>query len=755
MTANVISAESLTLREQVGQLNQHLRGWECVERHGRRWRITDRLRAEVDRFGGIGAIYGLFRADAWSGRSWADGVRPQERAEVAALVCAEVAARSSHGLGPLLVEEAPHGHQALGSTLLPVNLAVASGWDTDAYRQASAEVAAQLRADGVHLALVSALDILRDPRWGRAEETFGESPALAAAFTRALVTGMQGEGRAALGDASGVGVVLKHFAAQGEGQGGRNGHSAVIGPRDLAAVHLPAARAGVTAGALGLMAAYNDIDGIPCVANPALLTTLLRDEWGFDGLVMADGLAIDRLVGMVGSLTSAAATALTAGVDLSLWDEAFTRLEDAVQSDPSLATGVATACARLLAVKACCGVLGASGRSEGGEADLLEQAHVRGVPEVTEAAPTRGTKEPSLRTALTGTGGRFFRSADWSRRLARSAPILLTNRGRALPLRPGRWLVTGPRADDVTALLGDYVPPVDPEAPPLSVADALGRLAPSRGCEVVRVGGSERLDGAVVVLGGTSHRGYADEFAANGALAGPALADCGEGVDLADIGVPAAQLVELDQARALVGGPVVAVVIAGRPMVLSDVVERADAVLLAYYPGPYGGEAIAEILLGVVEPSGRLPSTLPAHPGVLPVRHDDRESAYYTDVPSPVLFELGHGLGYGGGCSIELREATVTASVVRIRLSVRATGATSEVVRVQLRRRGGVVWPCQAELVAWQRVSFDDVGEQELTFELSPEQVFAQQLAPLARAVTEIRVAGGSDSCPVVLLPAP
>ncbi|MFT4217547.1 MAG: glycoside hydrolase family 3 N-terminal domain-containing protein [Micropruina sp.] len=735
----------LTLREQVGQLNQRLRGWECIERHGRRWRIADRLRAEVDRFGGIGAIYGLFRADAWSGRSWTDGVLPQERAEVAALVCAEVAARSAHGLGPLLVEEAPHGHQALGATLLPVNLAVASGWDTDAYQEASAAVAQELRADGVHLALVSALDMLRDPRWGRAEETFGESPALAAAFTRALVTGMQGFDRSALTDGTGVGVVLKHFAGQGEGQGGRNGHPAVIGPRDLAAIHLPAAHAGVKAGAVGVMAAYNDIDGVPCVANHALLTGLLRDEWGFEGLVMADGLAIDRLVGMVGSLTSAAATALSAGVDLSLWDEAFTHLDDAVDAAPSLATQVAAACARVLAVKSRCGVVGASGVSQATPAPVRDSFRLGAADLINE--PAGEPKEPPPR--FTGTRG-FPRSALWSRQLARSGPILLTNNDRALPLRPGRWLLTGPRADDVTALLGDYVAPVNSEAPPASVAASLARLTdPDR--EFVRDTESGRLDGAVVVLGGTSHRAYSDEFAANGALAGPAAADCGEGVDLADIRVPAAQLAELDRARAVVGGPVVAVVIAGRPMVLSDVVDRADAVLLAYYPGPYGGEAIAEILLGLVKPSGRLPSTLPAHPGVLPVRHNDREPARYTDVPAPVLFEFGHGLGYGDGCRLELVEATATASAVTLRVRVHADTAANDVIRVHCRRKGGLVWPGD-ELIAWRRVRFDAGGEQEQIFELSPDEVFARDLAPLARAVSEIRVAGGSHRCTPVTL---
>ncbi|MFT3861020.1 glycoside hydrolase family 3 protein [Micropruina sp.] len=735
-----ITADAMTLHEQVGQLNQRLRGWDCIERHDGRWRVTDRLRAEIDRFGGIGAIYGLFRADAWSGRSWADGVLPQERAEVAALVCAEVASRSAHGVGPLLVEEAPHGHQALGATLLPVNLAVAAGWDTDAYQAACAVVAARLRADGVHLALVSALDVLRDPRWGRAEETFGESPALAAAFTSALVTGMQGADRSALVDGTGVGVVLKHFAAQGEGQGGRNGHPAVIGRRDLAAVHLPAAHAGVNAGAVGVMAAYNDIDGVPCVANHALLTTLLREEWGFDGLVMADGLSIDRLVDMVGSLTSAAATALTAGVDLSLWDEAFTRLEDVAGADASLAERVTTACARVLAVKSRCGVLGAPVLSTDRQTNTPAPQVVRIDRQSAAAEPAPGANQTTPRDGL------------WSRRLARSGPILLTNCDRALPLRPGRWLIGGSRADDVTALLGDYVPPVNPQSPPPTVADALVRLAGQAGSEVVRIGGTGRFDGAVVVLGGSSHRSYADDFAANGALAGPAAADCGEGVDLADIRLPAAQIAELNRVRALVEGPVIAVVIAGRPMVLTEVVQQADAVLLAYYPGPYGGEAIAEILLGLVEPAGRLPSTLPAHSGVLPVRHDDRMPAVYADVPAPVLFEFGHGLGYGDGPTLSVVEATVTPFVVRVRVGVGVVRAGTEVIRVHGIRRGGLTWPGQADLLAWRRVTFSAPGDYEVRFELPPDQVFTQQPAPLARVVTELRVASGAAKYSAVLV---
>ena len=221
----------------------------------------------------------MFRADAWSGRDWDNGIRPDERADVAAMVQHEVIAAS--GIGVLLSEEAPHGHQALGGIVLPSALSSAATFDPDLVREGAHNVASQLNASGVHLALVSTLDLLRDPRWGRAEECFGEDPFLASLYTQAIVEGMQGENLRRIGG-DGVGVVLKHLAAQGEATGGRNGQSSVIGQRDLAELHLPMVQAGIRAGAVSMMAAYNDIDGIPCCANRELLRGLLRDRWAFE-----------------------------------------------------------------------------------------------------------------------------------------------------------------------------------------------------------------------------------------------------------------------------------------------------------------------------------------------------------------------------------------------------------------------------------------------------------------------------------------
>ncbi|MBA8794782.1 beta-glucosidase [Friedmanniella endophytica] len=712
----------LTLREKVGQLNQRLYGWNATRRGPAGWELSEEFHAEVERWGGLGALYGLFRSDAWSGRGWADGIRPEERPAVAAMVVEAVRAADRHGIAPLLVEEAPHGHQALGAGLLPTNLAVGSGWSPALVAEASAAVAAGLAADGVHLALVSTLDLARDPRWGRSEECFGETPLPAVRFTRAVVEGMQGPDRSRLRSPDGVGVVLKHFAAQGEGLGGRNAHAAQLGPRDLAELHLPAARAGVEAGALGLMAAYNDIDGLPCCANRRLLTDLLRTEWRFDGLVMADGHAVDRLTEPLGSPVAAAVTALTAGVDLSLWDAAFTRLEEAVEARPELLADVDRACARVLTVKDRLGLLG----------------------------------EPAPLAAAGDRPQRLERITLASRRAAEHGLTLLTDRDGVLPLSPrsgGRWLVVGPRADDVTGLLGDYVPPLQPDEA-RSVAGALADRLHGTGVVVdVRTGDEpdvEQLAAAagvvVAVLGGTSHRRYTEQFADNGAAAGPTEADGGEGVDRASLRLPGDQDALVARLRAATGAPLVAVLVMGRAYVLTAVERAADAVLVAWYPGPQGGRAVAAALLGDTQPLGRLPVTLPAADGVAPLHDDDRIGAdgVYRDAPQAVLHPLGAGHGYRR-VGVTAVETEMSPERVTVRVALEAaeegrwTGPAETVVLVRARRRGGRTWPRRRELVDFRRVQVEPAGT-EVAFRLDPSAVFVDpaEVPPFAEPATTL-----------------
>lgn len=429
----------MTLREKVGQLNQRMYGWDAYRRTpSGSFELTEALYAETARFAGLGALYGLFRADAWSGVDHSDGPGAQDSAALAELVQRHVIDSSRLGIPAFFVEEVPHGHMALDGTVLPVNLAVGATWDPDLYERAAAHAAAELRARGAHLALVSALDIARDPRWGRTEECFGEDPYLAARLTEALVRGMQGDTSAGFAPDKAP-VVLKHFAGQGATVGGRNSAESELGLRELHDIHLPAARAGVRAGAAAVMSAYNEVDGLPCSGNRALLHQLLREDWGFEGLVMADGLAVDRLARITGDTFSAGALALNAGVDLSLWDEGFTHLEEAVERGLVSEATVDAAVTRVLRLKFRLG--------------LFERPH-----STSELPPVAQGRE--LSTAL-----------------ARGAVTLLHNNGGVLPIprTVSRIAVTGPQSATYAHQLGDYTAP---QRSGVSVLEGLRRLAP-------------------------------------------------------------------------------------------------------------------------------------------------------------------------------------------------------------------------------------------------------------------------------------
>ncbi len=321
----------MTLQEKVGQLNQHMYGWNAYEKTSQGYRLTDAFKAEVAFGDGMGALYGLFRADPWSAVTYENGLRPHDNASFSNQIQRYVIENTRLGIPVLLSEECPHGHQALDGTLIPTNIGVGSTWNPQLMEEAYAYIAAEIRSRGAHIGLVSALDILRDPRWGRAEECYSEDPYLASQMVVAAVRGLQGYTRGELKQSNKVAAVLKHFCAQGAAEGGRNAAPASIGERELREIHLPGMKTGVEAGAMGCMAAYNEIDGIPCHANRKLLTGILRNELNFKGVVMADGHAIDRLSMQTGDYPSAAALALHAGVDLSLWDKGFKTLEEALE----------------------------------------------------------------------------------------------------------------------------------------------------------------------------------------------------------------------------------------------------------------------------------------------------------------------------------------------------------------------------------------------------------------------------------------
>ena len=725
--------EELDLDARIAQLNQRLKGWDCVQRSGSGWTVTDTLRREVDQLGGIGAIYGLFRADPWSGVTAQTAIGVSERAEVAAMLSQYVVENSSHPIPPLLVEEAPHGLMAVGGQLYPTNLGMAAGWNPEAVTEAARLTAVELRESGSHLALVSGLDVARDPRWGRSEETYGEDPLSAQWFMESVLLGY--------GQVDGVGAVIKHFAAQGAGIGGRNAAGAPLGHMELVELHLPAARSGVFAGAVGVMAAYNDIDSVPCIANWWLLTELLRNQWEFDGIVMADGHAIDRLTRDSGSKAGSAAAALKAGVDLSLWDEAYLHIGEAVSLGLADHTDVARAARRVLDLKLKLGLLGRP-----------------------SAAPTtENWRVDADRLA---------------RQVAAESLVLVKGDLDQLTLPAGPVAVVGPNADDELCFLGDYTPrrPVQPGIASVLAsrpgwAEQVHTGAPgARSGTRFQVAAADlaalaAADTAVVVLGDTSERLYAAQFADNGAaIAGDAgsIATCGEGFDVADLDLPAEQLDLLRAAREA-ASRVIVVLVSGRARAVGRVLELADVLLYAPYPGPGGPAAIVDALLGQAIPTGRLPVSLPLDAGTIPVNHNERigADASYLDQSAPAG-TWGHGaISLGAGAELVRVDALVCEQPwisevdllggLTLEVTAQVTNLTDRAfdhtVLLFGRRNFGLRVPRRAELMGLARVHLEPGQQLTTVIELGRDELLGRDefSAPAQAPDRLVLAASGPD----------
>lgn len=610
----------MTLREKIGQLNQRLYGFSCFERQGGELTLTEEFCQEVARYSGLGALYGLHRADPWSGKNFDTGLDGALAPKATNLAQKYVLEHSRLGIPALFSSECPHGHQALDGYLLPVNLAVGCSFDPELLKAAAEVCGKQLKEMGVDLALVSALDVLRDPRWGRSEECFGEDPFLASQMARAVVTGIQSQG---------VDVTAKHLCGQGETTGGVNASAARIGPHELREIHLPPVKACVEAGVTSFMAAYNEIDGIYCHANPALLTDLLRGEYGFTGFVMSDGVAIDQLDAVTGDRVASGAAALNAGVDLGLWDTAFGRLEEAAERGLVQEEAIDRACKRILTVKFRRG--------------LFENPFV---PETDHWQSYNPESYPQVK------------------RLAEQTPVLLKNEAGVLPMNRGQKIaLIGPNADAIYNQLGDYTPPLR-QGQGMTLRRGLEKLGAKvtyhPGCPMF--GSDEELlkeavnlardcDVVVAALGGSSSRfAVRGQFDTNGALKSQEhiTMDCGENVDNASLKLPGEQLRLLELLQKT-GKPLVTVLIAGRPYEMGTIDGLSDAIVCSFYPGPTGGEALAGLLLGELEPAGRLSVSLPDDAARLPVYYNPKDSyrpmAYYDGAALP-KYPFGAGLSY-------------------------------------------------------------------------------------------------------------
>lgn len=627
MTENTYRAKAkellanMTPQEKIGQLNQKLYGFGIYERNGDEISFSQEFKDEVEKYGGLGTLYGLYRADPWSQKDYENGLYGENAVKAYNQMQEYVLEYSRLNIPALLSTECPHGHQALDSYLLPVNLNMGATFHPELIHSAYSVCGKQLRQMGVDLALISLLDVVRDPRWGRSEECFSEDPYLCSRMAEQIVKAVQDEG---------VSVVAKHFAAQGECTGGINASAARIGERELREIHLPAMKACADAGVDGVMAAYNEIDGVFCHANHHLLTDILRDEMGFDGVVMADGCAIDQLNVVTGDCVRSGAAALRAGVDIGLWDEAYGHLDEALE-----------------------------------KGYITEEDIDRAVLRVLELKVKRGLFESPLLDENQKPEEYSYEKYPQALQIARESVVLLENRNDILPLskETRKIAVIGPNADAVYNQLGDYSPQVKRENCSTvldGVRSYLGDKAVyARGCgvfdgtqeeleEAVKL--AEQSDITILVLGGSSSRFGEVSFDANGAAISEhgVSMDCGEGVDTAELSLPAVQR-ELAEKIFATGSKVITVIIGGRAYALDEVAEKSDAVLYGFYPGMQGGKAIGEILFGEVNPSGRLPVSLPRCTGQLPVYYNYKNSyrsMHYYNIPDGAAYTFGYGKSY-------------------------------------------------------------------------------------------------------------
>jgi beta-glucosidase len=620
------------------------------------------------------------------------GLDPEPLAAAIADLQSFLRSETPHGIPALVREESVCGYAGRRGAVVPQAIGMASTWDPDLVEAVAETVGDQLRAVGCGVTLSPVADLGVEPRWGRVEETFGEDPALAATMTERVVEGLS---------RAGVDATLKHFVGHGRPAGGRNRARPTASLHEMRDADLLPFRAGIDAGAPSVMAAYNTVDGVPCHANRRLLTDLLREEWGFDGTVVSDGRGIGMLAddhGVAADRQAAGVAALRAGVDVELPEtECFgDRLVAAVRAGSVAASTVDDAVRRHLRQKAAAGLLGDSGTDSASTPEVFGTDAVRSL----------------------------------ARRAARRSQVLLHDDG-VLPLPDNASVaVVGPNADAPRNLLGNYsYAGAENESGGVDVITPLAALRDrtevthERGCGVragpdddlaVAVTAAEDADVTVAVVGGQS--GIDVERDSPGTA--------GEALDRAELGLPGRQP-DLVERVAAVDTPLVVVVVGGRPLALPEVVEAADATLLAWLPGQEGGHAVADVLFGT-DPGGRLPVSLPRMVGQLPIhyRRDAVSRGDYVFTEGSPLFPFGHGESYArfayGALSVA-PAAVPTDGGTTVSVPVENVGARPGTEVVQLYAGGfeaAGVRPAR-ELVGFARVDLQAGERATVAFDLA------------------------------------
>lgn len=643
---------------------------------------------------------------------------PERAARVTEALQEYLAEETRLGVPAIPHEECLSGYMGPEATTFPQMIGMASTWDPDLLDDVTSAIRAELQAIGTVHALSPVLDLARDLRWGRVEETFGEDPYLVAEMARGYVGGLQGDG---LHD--GISATLKHFAGHGATEGGKNRSSLRSGPRELRELHLFPYEATIDAtDAESVMNAYHDIDGVPCASSEWLLTDVLRGEFDFEGTVVSDYYSVDLLReehGVTATDRDSGVAALEAGIDVELpfTDCYGEHLVEAVENG-ELSEGTLDASVRR----------------------VLRMKFEKGVFDDWSVDPE--TAADAFQTD---------EAVSLAREAAEKSLVLLKNEDDLLPLDDATSVAAiGPKADDRMELLGDYAyaahyPQEEYASDAVTPLSALEDRAAESDVTVTHEPGctttgpetdgfeaaadaAADADVAVAFVGARSAVDFSE--AAETKRERSSVPTSGEGCDVTDLDLPGVQE-DLVLRLAETDTPVVVVLVSGKPHSIEEVADRVPALVHAWLPGDQGGPAIADALFGDVSPGGRLPVSVPKSVGQLPVHYNrtpNTASKEYVYTDAEPLYAFGHGLTYS---TVEYGEVDVSASTVEpmdtVSVSVPVTNvgdrAVDEVVQLYAHAEAPSVARPVQELLGFERVTLSPGETRTVTFEASVTQL--------------------------------
>ena len=592
-----------------------------------------------------------------------------------------------------------HGYR----TIFPIPLGEASSWDTAAVERAASIAAVEARAAGVHWTFAPMVDIARDARWGRIAEGAGEDPYLGAAMARARVRGFQGADYSA---PDRMLACAKHWVAYGAAESGRDYNTTDMSETTLREIYLPPFKAALDAGVGTFMSAFNDFNGVPSSANPFTLTKILRNEWKFDGFVVSDYESVRELMNhaVAANESEAARQALGAGVEMEMVSRLYNQhVPQLIRQGKLSMLQLDEAVRRILRIKLRLG--------------LFEH------PYADEARERAALTNPEHAAA--------------ARRIAARSMVLLKNEGATLPLSKSvkSIAVIGPLADSQKDMLGSWSGDGNAADAVTLLAGIKAQVGPgvkvtyAKGCEIETdstagfaeaVAAAREADVVVIAVGESAEMS-------------------GEAASRASLDLPGRQL-ELVQAIHATGKPYAVVLMNGRPLSINWLAENSPAILETWFAGTQGGNAIADVLFGAVNPGGKLPVTFPRSVGQCPIyynhkntgRPPDEKNKYtskYLDAPWTPLFPFGYGLSYTKFRLTNLRLSARSVPFINARLTasveVENTGASAgdEVVQLYLRDVASSVTRPVKELKGFERVTLRPLEKRIVTFTLGPEQL--------------------------------